>query len=312
MAKIVFMGTPEFAVPSLERLARAGHVPVAVATTPDRRRGRGQKPAPSPVKEAAVRLGIETILQPESVREPAFAKRLSELEPDVIVVVAFSILPAEVFETARLGAFNLHGSLLPMYRGAAPIHRAVMAGESETGVTTFFLKERVDTGNMILQRSMPIGPDETAGDVHDRMMALGAEVVLETLERILAGRASTVPQDESRASRAPKIFRDDCRIPWASPRKVIHNFVRGLSPSPGAWTMHGEVELKLLRSRLRHERNDQTRAYPGSVVGIEPALRVAGVDGAVDILEIQQQGRRRMTAGEFLRGYALNPGDQLA
>src|SRR5690606_10195771 len=197
-----------------ERLAGSGYRPVAVVTAPDRPRGRGQKLSPTPVKEAALRLGVETILQPESVKDPAFAAQLAALSPDLFVVVAFRILPPEVFRLPRLGAFNLHGSLLPRYRGAAPIHRAVMAGETETGVTTFFLKEQVDTGDMILQRRMPIGPDETTGEVHDRMMVLGAEAVLETVRLIEAGRAAPQRQDDTAATPAPKLFREDGRIPW--------------------------------------------------------------------------------------------------
>ena len=167
-ARILFMGTPQFAVPSLMALAEAGLKPVAVATAPDRKRGRGQKTSATAVKEAALSLGIDTILQPEDVKDRAFADEVRRLAPDIIVVVAFRILPEAVFGAARLGAFNLHGSLLPAYRGAAPINRAIMAGEMETGVTTFFLKQKVDTGNIIMKRSLPIGPNETAGEVHDR------------------------------------------------------------------------------------------------------------------------------------------------
>ena len=304
--RIIFMGTPEFAVPSLERLVDNGYAPVAVATGPDRRRGRGRKLSPTPVKEAALRLGIGQILQPESVKDPAFAEAIVALEPDVIVVVAFKILPEAVYTPARKGAFNLHGSLLPRYRGAAPIQRAVMAGETETGVTTFFLKKKVDTGDMILQWPMSIGPDETAGEVHDRMMDLGAEAVLETVRRIDAGTVETQPQNDSVASPAPKIFPEDGRIDWEQPAEAVHNHIRGLSPYPGAWTHHGEALLKLYRSRRAGGSGD-----PGEVLETGPRLLVACGDGAVEVLEIQQQGRRRLEAAAFLNGYNLGVGERL-
>lgn len=305
--RIIFMGTPEFAVPSLERLVEHGYRPVAVVTGPDRRRGRGQRWQPTPVKEAALRLGIERILQPESVKDPAFAAEVAALEPDVMVVVAFRILPPAVFTLARKGAFNLHGSLLPRYRGAAPIHRAVMAGETETGVTTFFLREKVDTGHIILARAMPIGPDETTGEVHDRMMHLGADVVLETVRRIEDGTVTTVPQDDRLATPAPKVFREDGRIPWEQPAAVVHNHVRGLSPHPAAWTHHGDTLLKLYRTRRR----DALHGPPGTVLEAADTLVVACGEGAVEVRELQQEGRRRLDAAAFLRGYPLAPGDRL-
>ncbi len=304
--RIVFMGTPAFAVPSLERLVEHGYRPVAVVTGPDRPRGRGRKPTPTPVKEAALRLGIDRLLQPESVKDPAFADEIAALAPDVLVVVAFKILPPAVYTQARLGAFNLHGSLLPRYRGAAPIHRAVMAGETETGVTTFFLQQQVDTGAMILQRPMAIGPDETAGEVHDRMMYLGADAVLETVRRIEAGAAVAQPQDDALATPAPKIFPEDARIPWARPAGAVHNHVRGLSPHPGAWTCHGETLLKVYRTRQA-----AGAGTPGTVLEAGPRLLVACGEGAVEVLELQQEGRRRLKAAAFLNGYDLPVGARL-
>ncbi len=304
--RIVFMGTPAFAVPSLERLVEHGYRPVAVVTGPDRPRGRGRKPTPTPVKEAALRLGIDRLLQPESVKDPAFADEIAALAPDVLVVVAFKILPPAVYTQARLGAFNLHGSLLPRYRGAAPIHRAVMAGETETGVTTFFLQQQVDTGAMILQRPMAIGPDETAGEVHDRMMHLGADAVLETVRRIEAGAAVAQPQDDTLATPAPKIFPEDARIPWARPAGAVHNHVRGLSPHPGAWTCHGETLLKVYRTRQA-----AGEGTPGTVLEAGPRLLVACGEGAVEVLELQQEGRRRLKAAAFLNGYDLPAGARL-
>ena len=300
------MGTPVFAVPSLERLVEHGYKPVAVVTGPDRPRGRGRKLSPTPVKEAALRLGIERIVQPASVKDPAFAEAIIALAPDVIAVVAFKILPPAVYMPARKGAFNLHGSLLPRYRGAAPIQRAVMAGETETGVTTFFLKTKVDTGDMILQWPLAIGPDETAGEVHDRLMDLGAEAVLETVRRIDAGAATTQAQDDSLASPAPRLFPEDGRIPWQRPAEAVHNHMRGLSPYPGAWTHHGEVLLKIYRSRRA-----TGSGAPGAVIEAGPRLVVACGEGAVEVVELQQQGRRRLEASAFLNGYDLRIGARL-
>lgn len=300
------MGTAGFAVPSLETLVANGFKPVAVATGPDRPRGRGQKVTFTPVKEAALRAGIDTLLQPEDVKDPAFAEAVANLKPDIIVVVAYRILPAAVYECASMGAFNLHGSLLPKYRGAAPINRAVMAGETETGVTTFFLERKVDTGHMIMQRSMPIGPADTAGEVHDRMMVLGAEAVLETVERIISGDVQTFRQDDSQATSAPKIFKEDCEIDWDQPASAVHNHIRGLSPYPGAWTTHNDVLLKVYKSQPVDGSGES-----GDVLDASSRLIVACEHGAIEILDIQQQGRRRMPAKAFLLGYDLDAGSRL-
>lgn len=323
--RIVFMGTPDFAVPSLERLVEAGYVPVAVVTGPDRPRGRGQEVTPTPVKMAAQRLGISTILQPESVRSPDFAEEIRQLRPDVIVVVAFRILPPEVFQAASRGAFNLHGSLLPKYRGAAPINHAIMNGESETGVTTFFLRPEVDTGNIILQKTMPIGPDDTAGDVHDRMMHLGAEAVVETVRLIESGEARAAPQDDSEATPAPKIFRDDCRIDWGRPATAVHNQIRGLSPYPGAWTTYKGRLIKIYRTRVHTDPSEPEAASrsrqdvhtaakepaPGEILEAGDRLLVAAKDGVLEILELQQEGKRRLPAKDFLLGMPVEVGGVL-
>ena len=298
--RLIFMGTPEFAVPSLNALVEAGYTPVAVATGPDRPRGRGQQMTPTPVKKAAQEAGIDAILQPESVRDPQFAEDVAALEPDVIVVVAFKILPPAVFTTATQGAFNLHGSLLPRYRGAAPINRAVMDGATETGVTTFFLKEKVDTGDLILKKRMPIGPNETAGEVHDRMMHLGAEAVVETVQQIDDGTVTTTSQDDAAATPAPKIHTEDCEIPWEKSAEDVHNHIRGLSPYPGAWTLHDGTRLKIYRSR----RADGNGA-PGTVLTADDRLVVACSEEAVEVDTIQQPGRQRMDAAAFLNGYDL-------
>lgn len=306
--RILFMGTPDFAVPSLEALIDAGYRPVAVVTAPDRKRGRGQQVAPTPVKVVAERHGIP-VLQPASVRAPAFAEEVAALAPDVIVVVAFKILPPEVFTQARLGAFNLHASLLPAFRGAAPIQRALMAGVEETGVTTFFLERTVDTGNVILKRSLPVGPEETAGELHDRLMHLGAEAVVETVRRIDHGTVETEPQDDTLASPAPKVFRDDARVDWEAEARIVHNFVRGLSPVPAAWTMHGDVMLKIYRTRIAEGAG--ALGQPGEVLQADDRFVVACRAGAVELLEVQQPGRRTLDAPTFLHGYSIEPGDRL-
>ncbi len=304
--RIIFMGTPDFAVPSLSAMVGAGNTPIAVVTGPDRRKGRGRRVQETPVKKAAVSAGVQTILQPESVRDPEFADEIASLRPDLLVIVAFRILPEAVFSAAPLGAFNLHGSLLPRYRGAAPIHRAVMAGDTVTGVTTFFLRKRVDTGNLILQRAMPIGPDETTGDVHDRMMYLGASAVVETIGLIERGLVEEEPQDESLATPAPKVFRAQAKIPWLESSQRVHNHIRGLSPVPGAWTETASGLLKVYRTGLV----DGSGA-PGAVIRRDERLIVACGSGALELIEVQPEGRRRLPADEYLRGAQLEVGDRL-
>lgn len=301
------MGTPEFAVASLDALVSGGHPPVAVVTTPDRKSGRGQTLRPSAVKEAASGYGIP-ILQPESLKDPNFAADLAELRPDVMVVVAFRILPEAVYSIAKKGAFNLHGSLLPAFRGAAPINRAIMEGALETGVTTFFLKPKVDTGDMILQRSIPIGPNETAGDVHDRLAALGADVVLETVKQIDDGTVVSIPQDDSLASPAPKLFKPDMQIDWTKSASEVHNHIRSLSPYPAAWTTLGGETIKVQRSLVVD--GAFSDVAPGIVLQTQDRVVVACGGGAIELLELQRQGKRKMSASDFLNGYVLSIGDR--
>ncbi len=303
--RLVFMGTPHFAVPALEKLVESGYRPVAVVTSPDAPGRRGNPPAPPPVKVAAQKLGISAILQPESVRDPAFADALAALKPDLFVVVAFKILPPQVFALPALGAFNLHGSLLPRYRGAAPIQRAVMAGEVETGVTTFFLREQVDTGNVIAQKTLPIGPDDTAGDVHDKLMDIGADLVVETVRLIEQGKATARTQDDALASPAPKLFREEGEIDWQQDARTVHNHVRGFSPMPGAWTTFRGDALKILRTRL-----DEGSGAPGTILGTSP-LTVACAAGAVELVEVQPAGRQRMSAADFANGSRVETGEVL-
>jgi methionyl-tRNA formyltransferase len=312
-ARIVFMGTPDFAVPSLDALVASGLAPVAVVTVPDKPAGRGQKVRTSAVKQAAERHGLP-VLQPESLRDPAFHDALAALAPDILAVVAFRILPEPVYRLARLGAFNLHGSLLPAYRGAAPIQRALMDGVAETGVTTFLLRPQVDTGDVILRRRLAVGPDDTAGDVHDRLAEIGADAVVETVQRLAAGTVQTEPQDDRAASPAPKLFRDDARIDWRRPAAAVHNHVRALSPFPGAWTDLGGETLKVLRTRVAPGDAPPAAASgaPGAVHSADGRLWVACADGAVEVLEVQREGRRRMDAAAFLLGVELATDAQLA
>ena len=298
------MGTAGFAVPSLEQLVDNGYNPVAVVTAPDKPKGRGQKVSFTPVKEAAIRMGIQQIIQPDDVKSESFAREVAQIKPDIIVVVAFRILPPAVYTQARLGSFNLHGSLLPLYRGAAPINRAVMAGATETGVTTFFLEQKVDTGNVILRRSMPVGENESAGEVHDRMMVLGADVVVETVKLIAEGKVETSSQDNAKATSAPKIFKEDCKIDWAQPATVVHNHIRGLSPYPGAWTMHNEKQVKVYKSLVA-----EGAGRTGEILDANDGIKIACGEGAVDILELQLESRKKMNASDFLRGYTLVEGD---
>jgi methionyl-tRNA formyltransferase len=307
--RIVFMGTPEFAVPSLHALLDAGYRPVAGVTAPDRPAGRGQRMQPSAVKAAAEAAGLP-VLQPESLKDAAFQRALAALAPDVIVVVAFRILPPEVYGLARRGAFNLHASLLPAFRGAAPINRALMAGVDETGVTTFFLRPQVDTGAVILQRRVQVGPDETAGELHDRLAAVGAEAVVETVRRIEAGTAEAVPQDDALASPAPKLFKEDMRVDWAQPARRVHDHVRALSPYPTAWTtLPDGTPLKLFRTAVAEEGG--RRGAPGEVLETGERIVVACGEGAVEVRELQREGKRRMDARAFLNGYPLEAGLRL-
>lgn len=305
-ATIIFMGTPDFAVPSLEILIKNNYPIEAVVTAPDKPRGRGRDVRPTPIKKIAVQHHLP-VLQPQSMKDPGFVRHIASLKPDLIVVVAFRILPKEVFTIPRLGSINLHASLLPKYRGAAPINWAIINGETETGVTTFFLKEKVDTGNMLLQARTPILPEDDAGTLHDRLAAIGAEVLLHTIRLIEQGKAVPRAQEESQASPAPKIFKEDCRIDWNNPAVSIYNRVRGLSPHPAAFTMHNGKVIKLFRTRVLDE---PARSEPGTVHVTKQHLLVCAADKLLQIEELQQEGRKRMGVVEFLRGYRISSGEK--
>jgi methionyl-tRNA formyltransferase len=309
--RIVFMGTPAFALPSLEALLSYRCDVVAVVTGPDKPKGRGQLVAPSSVKEHSLKRNIP-VLQPERLSDSDFLQHLTSLRPDLFSVVAFRILPRSVLSIPRLGSFNLHASLLPKYRGAAPINRAIMNGETETGVTTFFLEEAVDTGSVILQARVRIGENETAGELADRLAQVGSEVVVQTVRLIETGNVRTQPQDSSLSSLAPKIFKEDCRIDWNRSAVEVHNHVRGLSPLPGAWTTLGEKVLKVYRTELVRHSGEATlpgMLPPGAVARIDPAgLLVRSGDRLISLLEVQLEGKRRMGIAEFLRGFRIDVG----
>lgn len=302
------MGTPDFAVPSLEILLKNNYHIAAVVTAPDKPRGRGQQVSYTPVKESALKHSL-SLLQPESLKSADFITSLASFRPDLLVVVAFRILPPQVFSIPAKGAFNLHASLLPKYRGAAPMNWAIINGEKESGVTTFFLREKVDTGNIILQARVAIPASMTAGELHDTLSDVGAEIVLQTVRLIELGKTQPRQQDDSLSSPAPKIFKDDCRIDWKKPAATIHNFIRGLSPYPGAWTMHGGTMLKIYRSEKSEVRMQNPEA--GGITVSEGTLHVATGNGTISVLEIQQEGKKRMSAEEFLRGYKFNNDDLL-
>jgi methionyl-tRNA formyltransferase len=303
MASIIFMGTPEFAVASL----RAVHeqFPVrAVVTVPDKPRGRGLQMQSSPVKQAALELGIHTILQPESLKTPVFHAELAALEPDVIVVVAFRILPANIYTLARLGAYNVHGSLLPKYRGAAPINWAIIEGERETGVTSFLLANSVDTGAMLGHRTVPIPDGMTAGELHDAMMPLAADLAVETCGQLLHGTATPLPQNDTQATKAPKIFRETCAIHWTQPAKRVRNFIHGLSPYPSAWTTLPDGKtLKILRAALVQRSELIPNLDVGEFIIQSGTMIVACDSGALSLVEIQPENKRAMPTSEYLRGY---------
>lgn len=296
------MGTTGFGIPPLRLLLAKQYGIEAVVTVPDKPAGRGRKLGQSAVKTFAAEQGLP-VLQPSSLKDPWFIDTLKKLRPELFVVVAFRILPPTVFTIPSFGSINLHASLLPAYRGAAPINWAIIRGEKETGVTTFFLEEGIDTGKVILQERTLIGEEETAGELRDRLSELGAGVVLETVRLIGSKQVEPRAQDPALASGAPKIFRGDCRIDWSMGVRRVHNFIRGLSPRPGAFFYHGETLIKVFRSR---EAPGPASAPPGTVVGTDGELAVSCGDGALFLTEIQQEGKKPLPVGEFLRGSRIN------
>lgn len=301
--KIVFLGTPEFAAYSLTYLLDAGIDIAAVVTMPDKTGGRGHKTITSAVKQVALERSLP-LLQPVSLKDPAFIEALREINADLFVVIAFRMLPEIVWRMPRLGTFNLHASLLPRYRGAAPINWAVINGDTETGVTTFFLKHEIDTGDIIAREKIKIRPEDNVGDVYDRLMELGARLTLKTIRDIEAGTLTTTPQDAltggEEPTPAPKIFKDTCRIDWTKPAAQVHNLVRGLSPYPAAWTVIDPVgDVKIFETKVF----PQAATEPGRI-RITPSgtMTIDCADAPLEILSLQAHGKRRMPVADFLRG----------
>jgi len=297
---IIFMGTPDFSVPSLEILLNSKHNISAVVTAPDKQRGRGRKVSYTPVKDFALKNNIP-VLQPEKLKDENFISELKEINADIFVVVAFRILPSEVFTIPKYGSFNLHGSLLPKYRGAAPIQWAIMKDEKETGVTSFALEEKVDTGKIYLQEKINIDEKDDFGSLHDKMRIIGAKVVLDTVDLIEEQKFILIQQDGSFTSPAPKIKKETARIDWTNSSVNIHNQIRGLSPYPCAFFIHNKKMIKIYKSELV-DRNDLS---PSKILQTKTELYIGCGKRCLKILELQKEGSRRMKTEEFLRGFSF-------
>jgi methionyl-tRNA formyltransferase len=307
--RIVFMGTPEIAVSSLDALRRDGHEIAGVVTAPDRPTGRGRQLKSSAVKTYTLKHGMQ-VLQPENLKDPGFLARLQSMNPDLIVVVAFRMRPEEVWGMPPLGTINLHASLLPQYRGAAPINRVIMNGETKTGVSTFFIERDIDTGKIILREPVPISPDDNAGSLHDRIMKTGAELLVRTVRIIEEGNPPRIDQSEliepgEELKTAPKIFRDDCRIRWNRPVQEVYDYIRGLSPVPAAWTIlvppDGQERILKVYAAEKMERESIFRPSTLLTDG-RSRFEVVCRDGMLNLTEVQLDGRKRMGIEEFMRG----------
>jgi methionyl-tRNA formyltransferase len=312
--RIIFMGTPDFAVTSLKTLIENNCNIVAVVTSPDKPAGRGQKIRESAVKQYAVAKKLP-VLQPEKLKAPSFIRQINNLKPDLQIVVAFRMLPEAVWKIPSKGTFNLHASLLPQYRGAAPINHVIINGEKETGVTTFLIDDKIDTGQILLQRKTAILDTDTAGSLHDRLMPLGAELVLETIEKIAANNIKPVPQDQfnipgNELKTAPKISKEDCRINWHDDIYLINQFIKGLSPFPGAWTTlfngNDTIIMKILNSDslpAKHKHPDGT-----ILTDNKKTLHIAVNNGYIAILNLQLAGKRKLPVADLLRGFTFHSG----
>lgn len=305
--RIVFMGTPDFAVPALCKLAEAFSV-MLVVTQPDRRRGRGQTPSPTPVKKIAEELMLP-VSQPTRLRDGVLAAHLSGLAPDLVITAAYGrLLPAEILAVPKIASLNIHASLLPRYRGAAPIHRAVINGDSVSGVTIMYMDTGMDTGDILLQQSVPIGPDSTTGELHDILAALGSDMIVQAVRDVMSGKAARVKQDDTMASTALPLRPGEEEIDWSVDAAGIHNLVRGMNPWPGAYTLFNEKRLKIWGGRAE----DASPAPCGRILeaGDEGILVAAG-KGAYRIGKLQPPGKRVMSASEYLCGNILQPGETL-
>jgi len=291
------MGSPDFGIPSFKAILESGYDVPAVVTVPDKQKGRGLKVQQSDVKKFALENSIE-VLQPESLKETSFIESLKSLNPDLFIIIAFRILPPEIFKIPRLGSINLHASLLPRYRGAAPINWAIIKGDKVSGITTFFLDDKVDTGNIILQKEIPIDINESFGEVYYKMSEAGSPLLIETIEKIKEGNFELLNQDNSQATKAPKIFRKDCVINWNDNAFNVHNFVRGLSPVPAAYTTHNGKIYKILKSAL----TQNTSTSPGKLFASGKSLFVSTSDFDIEILQLQPEGKKPMPAADFING----------
>lgn len=302
--RIIFMGTPDFAVPSLKILVENGYDVVGVITATDKMGGRGKKQLiQSAVKEYALSQNLP-ILQPKNLKSSAFVEEVKALKADLQVVVAFRMLPEVIWNMPPMGTINLHGSLLPKYRGAAPINWAVINGEKETGVSTFLLQHEIDTGDILFQKSLPIGSDETAGEVYNRMMLMGAGVLLDTVKALENGNYQPMPQKNEVATKAPKIFHETCEIDFTQPTQQVHDFIRGLSPYPTAWTILDGKKLKIFRAIREFEKH----THPAGLYFSDNKtfLKISTQDGYIKLEELQIAGKRRMDIKSFLNGYQLD------
>ncbi len=295
---IIFMGTPDFAIPSLKKIHDSKHTISAVVTAPDKERGRGQIVTYTPVKEYALENALH-VLQPVSMKDPGFIEELKNYNADLFVIVAFRILPKEVFTLPAKGSFNLHASLLPRFRGAAPIQWALIKGEKETGVTTFALEEKVDTGNIYMQKKISIEESDNFGSLHYKLSQLGAQAVIETIDIIEAGNYELMPQDGSLASPAPKITKTTAEINWRQSAEIVHNLIRGMSPYPGAYFVHNDKQIKIYRTAPV----SVPKLNAGQILADKTRLFIGCAEGSLEVFELQLQGKKKMGAAEFLRGY---------
>ena len=305
--KIIYMGTPDFAVEPLRRLVEAGKNIIAVVTMPDKPAGRGHKIQFSPIKEYALSVGLP-ILQPTTLKDPEFVEELRSYQADLQIVVAFRMLPEIVWNMPPLGTFNLHASLLPQYRGAAPINWAVINGETETGITTFFLQHEIDTGNIIMQEKIAITPDDNAGIVHDKLMMLGADLVLKTVEQIESGNVASIPQPDGELKAAPKIFKETCLINFNAEAETVRNHVRGLAPYPAAWIELVDADGNSTNMKVYEvskEITSPTHAVGTLVCDGKKVLKVAVTDGYIHLDQVQLAGKKRMPAADLMRGTDL-------
>lgn len=299
--RVVFMGSPDFAVPSLDKLCGSPHEIAAVVSGPDKRRERRGSPVPTPVKKYALEHQLD-VIDADSLKGEEIEQKLRALQADLFVVVAFKILPKNLLEIPKIGSVNLHASLLPKYRGAAPIHWAVINGEKETGCTVFFLDEDVDTGNIISRVTTPIQPNETTGDIYDRLKTMGADLIVDCVNQIASNSVSLKKQNDEAATPAPKLFKENTRLDFTRPASDVHNKVRGLNPFPTAWCMYGDKKMNIYRSELGPEK----KLEPGRMSWENGKLLAGCGAGTVSLLEVQLPGTKRLTSAEFSNGYDLS------